>query len=96
MFWHSSAHVLGCAIEREVQNVILDDGPPKSGGGYFYDFVRDEEVDSQACSSPGELLGQIERTMERLCREKSPFERSGPFGIAVKTVIVVDWLEGWN
>lgn len=41
-FWHSSAHVLGAALEDFYGPVLLDDGPPLApghpNGGFFYDF----------------------------------------------------------
>lgn len=36
-FWHSSAHILGSAIEQEFEDALLTHGPPTKDG-FFYDF----------------------------------------------------------
>lgn len=36
-YWHSSAHVLGAAIERQYPDSLLAHGPP-TDEGFFYDF----------------------------------------------------------
>jgi threonyl-tRNA synthetase len=36
-FWHSSAHILGSAIEKTFQDALLTVGPPTKDG-FFYDF----------------------------------------------------------
>ncbi|KAJ3067574.1 54S ribosomal protein L39, mitochondrial [Podochytrium sp. JEL0797] len=44
-YWHSSAHLLGWALEEHFgDDILLDDGPPvpmqgRVGGGYFYDSL---------------------------------------------------------
>ncbi|KCV69864.1 hypothetical protein H696_03335 [Fonticula alba] len=38
-YWHSSAHVLGAALEAHFgPRLFLADGPPVSRGGFFYEF----------------------------------------------------------
>jgi threonyl-tRNA synthetase len=37
-FWHSSAHILGQALEQVYGDIQLCDGPPISEGGFFYEF----------------------------------------------------------
>ena len=36
-FWHSSAHILGSAIEQHFEDPLLTIGPPTKDG-FFYDF----------------------------------------------------------
>jgi hypothetical protein len=36
-FWHSSAHILGQAMEKEFKDVKLCVGPPVEDGGFYYD-----------------------------------------------------------
>lgn len=36
-FWHSSAHILGSAIENLFEDALLTVGPPTKDG-FFYDF----------------------------------------------------------
>jgi len=36
-FWHSSAHILGSAIENVLEDALLTVGPPTMDG-FFYDF----------------------------------------------------------
>jgi threonyl-tRNA synthetase len=36
-FWHSSAHILGYAIENVYDEALLTVGPPTKEG-FFYDF----------------------------------------------------------
>jgi threonyl-tRNA synthetase len=37
IFWHSSAHILGSAIEKTFPDAQLTHGPPTKDG-FFYDF----------------------------------------------------------
>ncbi|KAJ2712440.1 hypothetical protein H4R19_002751 [Coemansia spiralis] len=40
LFWHSTAHVLGAALEKMYgDDVLLCDGPPLAEGGFFYEFL---------------------------------------------------------
>lgn len=84
VFWHSSAHLLGCAMEQHLAhcNLQLCDGPPlvnnlRSGeaipthGGFFYEaHIGDESV----------KFGQqdfetLERRMKQISQAKHHFER---------------------
>lgn len=38
VFWHSSAHVLGEACERHLDECCLGYGPPLETGGFFYEM----------------------------------------------------------
>ncbi|KAJ2349945.1 hypothetical protein GGF43_004342, partial [Coemansia sp. RSA 2618] len=40
VFWHSSAHVMGAALERIYgDDLLLCDGPSLPEGGFFYEFL---------------------------------------------------------
>ncbi|KAJ1675093.1 hypothetical protein EV182_001951 [Spiromyces aspiralis] len=40
VFWHSSAHVIGAALESVYgDNLLLSDGPALKDGGFFYEFL---------------------------------------------------------
>lgn len=67
MFWHSSAHVLGEAMER-VYGGHLCYGPPIEEG-YYYDMYCDG-LGVSALDFPG-----IEDVMKKITKEKQPFER---------------------
>ena len=68
-FWHSSAHVLGQAVEREFSNVRLCVGPPLDDGGFYYDVEMGEQKVSPAD------FPRLEKVVERIAREKQPFTR---------------------
>ena len=67
VFWHSTAHILGEALER-VYGGHLCYGPPIEEG-YYYDMC---------CDGPGvsnlDFPG-IEDVMKKIVKEKQPFER---------------------
>ena len=42
-FWHSSAHILGYAIELNYKDALLAHGPPVEQG-FFYDFGTQQKV----------------------------------------------------
>merc|ERR1719474_1035879 len=67
VFWHSSAHVLGEAMER-VYGGHLCYGPPIEQG-FYYDMHHEGLGVSQA-DYPG-----IEEVMKKITKEKQPFER---------------------
>lgn len=69
VFWHSSAHVLGQALEKEFENARLCIGPPVEEGGFYYDvFLGDKKV------VPDDYKG-IERTVNFVIKAKQPFQR---------------------
>jgi threonyl-tRNA synthetase len=68
-FWHSSAHVLGYAIEQYYKEPLLTVGPP-TDQGFFYDFFSPHgEVVSEA------HYGNIEEAMKKIIKAKLKFER---------------------
>ena len=74
MFWHSSAHLLGNAIELHFEKVLLRDGPAilpsaRSGvqEGFFYDFWSPSAV------TPDDFA-PIESLMMELAKKKRKFE----------------------
>ena len=68
-FWHSSAHLLGQAVEREYKDVNLCIGPALDDGGFYYDVEMGEQK-----VTPADFK-QIERTVEKIVKEKQPFQR---------------------
>ncbi|KAG9510946.1 Threonine--tRNA ligase 1, cytoplasmic, partial [Fragariocoptes setiger] len=79
VFWHSTAHVLGEALERLFGGHLCY-GPPIEGG-FYYDMFPTQKA--PPCS--GEALDlsvvmpahypSIEALMKKICNEKQPFER---------------------
>ncbi|KAL1458375.1 hypothetical protein WDU94_008532 [Cyamophila willieti] len=69
VFWHSTAHVLGEAMER-VYGGCLCYGPPIENG-FYYDMYLDG--DQQAVSSQD--FPVMEGLMKDIVKEKQPFER---------------------
>ncbi|XP_067134434.1 threonine--tRNA ligase 1, cytoplasmic isoform X2 [Centruroides vittatus] len=67
VFWHSSAHILGEAMER-IYGGCLCYGPPIENGYYYDMFLEDGGVSSSDYSS-------IESIMKEIVKEKQPFER---------------------
>lgn len=67
VFWHSSAHILGEALER-VYGGHLCYGPPIEEG-FYYDMHTDGPGVSNL-DFPG-----IEEVMKKITKEKQPFER---------------------
>lgn len=67
VFSHSSAHVLGYAMER-VLGCTLSYGPPVEGGGFFYEGRTTRPV------SEGDYAA-IEAGMGELVKQKAPFQR---------------------
>lgn len=67
VFWHSSSHVLGYAMER-VYNTKLSVGPALEEGGFFYEGQTNRPV------SEGDFA-LIEAAMQELVKEKVPYRR---------------------
>lgn len=69
VFWHSSSHVLGQALER-FYNCKLCSGPPvKEGEGFFYDaFMGDKFIAADDFETLDSLVSKV-------IKEKQPFER---------------------
>lgn len=67
-FWHSSAHLLGRAIEHIYQG-FLTHGPPLKTGGFFYDaFIGDKKV------TP-EIYKEVEKKVAEIVSLNQPFEK---------------------
>eukprot|EP01080_Neovahlkampfia_damariscottae_P000388 gene388-6802_t len=60
IFWHSSAHVLGNAIELYYENSFLDDGPALKNG-FFYDFESNLKPSLNDFENMNELLNFNEK-----------------------------------
>jgi threonyl-tRNA synthetase len=67
VFWHSSAHVLGEAMEK-VYGGCLCYGPPIQEG-FYYDMFMDVDKVSN------EDFGVLETSIKQIVKEKQPFER---------------------
>lgn len=68
-FWHSSAHVLGQAIELQYPNAKLCIGPPIETGGFYYDVFLDDKVVTE-----GDYK-KLEKFITGISKEKQPFTR---------------------
>lgn len=70
VFWHSSAHVLGEALER-IYGCHLCIGPPldeKEGGFYYDSFMADKSVST-------EDFPTIQSVLDKIIEEKQTYER---------------------
>ncbi|XP_067083828.1 threonine--tRNA ligase 1, cytoplasmic [Osmerus mordax] len=67
VYWHSSAHIMGEAMER-VYGGCLCYGPPIESGFYYDMFLDNEGVSSN--DFPG-----LENLCKKIIKEKQPFER---------------------
>jgi threonyl-tRNA synthetase len=67
VFWHSTAHVLGEAMERHYGGCLCY-GPPIDNGFYYDMFIDNRQVSSNDFSS-------LESIMKTIVKEKQPFER---------------------
>lgn len=66
VFWHSSAHVLGAALEKIYgDNVLLCDGPALPEGGFFYDFLLLKD-DAQAKTRMSKY-NTYQEVIDKLC-----------------------------
>ncbi|KAF0709550.1 hypothetical protein As57867_005863, partial [Aphanomyces stellatus] len=71
LFWHSSAHVLGAALEAKFgDDVLLTDGPALKEGGFFYEMF----LENQLTLSESDFQ-DVEAHMQRLIKQREPFER---------------------
>ena len=68
VFWHSSAHILGQAIERQFGG-HLTIGPPIQGG-FYYDTYCGTEVCTEEKWYP-----KLEKEIKKIVSEKQSFER---------------------
>lgn len=67
--WHSSAHILGAAIEQVFDEPKLTIGPPVSEG-FYYDFFSES---GQVVT--GEEYGQLESLMQEMIKKNEKFDR---------------------
>lgn len=80
VFWHSSAHVLGEAIEK-LYGGHLCYGPPIENGFYYDVFMcgghpqLQESGDTNTTVVSQAHYPSIEISMKSICNEKQPFER---------------------
>ncbi|CCI40847.1 unnamed protein product [Albugo candida] len=71
IFWHSSAHVMGQALESRYHDQIrLCDGPALIDGGFFYETF----FDNQYTISESDFK-ELEAICKRIVKERQPFER---------------------
>lgn len=67
VFWHSSAHILGEAMERHYGGSLCY-GPPIANGYYYDMFLSDRQVSSND-------FPQMETLCKSIVKEKQPFVR---------------------
>ncbi|XP_006874592.1 PREDICTED: probable threonine--tRNA ligase 2, cytoplasmic isoform X2 [Chrysochloris asiatica] len=67
VYWHSSAHILGEAMELHYGGHLCY-GPPTENGFYYDMFIRDRAVSSTELST-------LENICKTIIKEKQPFER---------------------
>lgn len=67
VFWHSSAHILGEAMERHYGGCLCY-GPPIEEGFYYDMSIEDRQVSSNDFSS-------LETLVKKIIKEKQPFVR---------------------
>jgi threonyl-tRNA synthetase len=66
-FWHSTAHMLGAALEQ-LYGGYLCVGPPLESGFYYDIFVGDKKLNDAD-------FAEIQKAVEDLANKKEPFER---------------------
>lgn len=67
VFWHSSAHILGCALEN-MYGIHLTHGPPLSNG-FFYDFFMGNDAITP------EKFKEIEKEVNKVIKKNDPFQK---------------------
>lgn len=67
VFWHSTAHIMGEAMER-LYGGHLCYGPPIENGFYYDMYIDNNQVSTSD-------LPCIENVMKKIVKEKQPFER---------------------
>ncbi|KAL3807763.1 hypothetical protein ACHAXA_000676 [Cyclostephanos tholiformis] len=70
-FWHSSAHVLGEALER-LYGSRLTVGPPLAGGFYYDSYMGDGSADGTLKEDDYKL---VEAEVAKIIKQKQKFER---------------------
>ena len=75
VFWHSSAHIMGEAMEK-LYGGHLCYGPPIENGFYYDVFLCGAPSEaSDLCTVSQTHYPVIETSMKSICNEKQPFER---------------------
>lgn len=74
VFWHSSAHILGEAIEK-IYGGHLCYGPPIENGYYYDVFMCGASCNADLSSVSNAHYPTIESSMKTICNERQPFER---------------------
>mmetsp|Transcript_18007 Transcript_18007/g.31514 ORF Transcript_18007/g.31514 Transcript_18007/m.31514 type:complete len:717 (-) Transcript_18007:31-2181(-) len=67
VFWHSSAHILGEALEITLKGHLCI-GPPLDDGGFYYDMASDKPV------SP-EDIAAVQKLVSSIVKDNQQFER---------------------
>lgn len=67
IFWHSSSHILGEAMERHYGGCLCY-GPPIENGFYYDMFLEDQQVSSND-------FPQLEALCESIIKDSQPFVR---------------------
>ncbi|KAF0981384.1 hypothetical protein FDP41_012494 [Naegleria fowleri] len=68
VFWHSSSHVMGEALE-DVFKCYLCKGPPLEDGGFYYEAYMGDKVVSESD------YDKVKEAVTKIVNEKQPFER---------------------
>ncbi|RIA88127.1 mitochondrial threonyl-tRNA synthetase [Glomus cerebriforme] len=79
VFWHSTSHVLGLALETKYgDDILLCDGPSLKQGGFFYEFLLKKRSD-QTNNGLAQIskIDQLHEIIAQLIR--SPEIRKEPF-----------------
>jgi threonyl-tRNA synthetase len=71
VFWHSSAHIMGEALER-LYGSRLTIGPPLAGGFYYDSYMGDSSSDG---AFREEDYKPVEAEVQKIVKEKQKFER---------------------
>lgn len=74
VFWHSSSHILGQALEKHF-NCLLCKGPPIESGGFYYDIFIPDEENNAGKSVKEEDYAKLESIVKNIVKDKQDFER---------------------
>lgn len=70
VYWHSSAHILGQAMERVLKIPLLAKGPPNvEEGGFYYEAFMGKKTVSE------DDYAVLEESIKKILKEKQLFER---------------------
>ncbi|KAF7684783.1 putative threonine--tRNA ligase, cytoplasmic [Astathelohania contejeani] len=78
VFWHSSAHLLGCALTRLFPECRLSSGPPTEEG-FYYDVKLDNPISQSD-------YARIETTLASIIKSKHRFNRAEKTKEELKTL----------